>query len=138
MSLLESFAVLFPHLASLCVNSVLTRGSTVRIEAEVARDGAACPGCGHVSRRVHSRYDRRLLDLAVGGRETIIQLRVRRFVCQLPACGRKTFVEQIEQLTVPHAGIAVTPGGCWSGSAWRWEDGLVSVSANALRLAWGG
>ena len=34
-----------------------------------------------MSRRVHSRYERRLLDTAVGGCEVVICLEVRRFLC---------------------------------------------------------
>jgi len=49
---------------------------------------------------VHSRYDRRLLDTAVAGQETLIQLRVRRFVCANAACAKKTFAEQVPGLTV--------------------------------------
>ncbi|WP_253609761.1 MULTISPECIES: transposase family protein [unclassified Bradyrhizobium] len=40
-----------------------------------------CPSCGTVSRRVHSRYRRRVTDLPLSGR--IVQLLViaRRFRC---------------------------------------------------------
>jgi hypothetical protein len=51
---------------------------------------------------VHSRYERRIADPAVGGREAVIHLRVRRFFCINADCGRKTFVEQIPGLTVRH------------------------------------
>ena len=40
---------------------------------------AACPGCGVVSRRVHSRYQRRLADTASGGQEVLICLQGSRF-----------------------------------------------------------
>ncbi len=33
-----------------------------------ASKGNACPRCGRISERVHSRYHRRLLDLPVAGR----------------------------------------------------------------------
>jgi hypothetical protein len=52
---------------------------------------------------VHGRYERRLLDTAVGGREVMICLTVRRFLCQAPACPRTTFAEQVSGLTSPHA-----------------------------------
>nr|WP_255500637.1 transposase family protein [Micromonospora sp. Llam0] len=42
---------------------------------------ARCPDCSTVSRRVHSRYERQLLDAPVAGRETVLHLRVRRFFC---------------------------------------------------------
>jgi transposase len=48
---------------------------------------------------VHSRYERRLLDTAVAGQETMIHLRVRRFVCANAGCAKKTFAEQVPGLT---------------------------------------
>jgi transposase len=52
-----------------------------------------------MSGRVHSRYERRLLDTAVGGREVVICLAVRRFFCPDPGCGKVTFAEQVSGLT---------------------------------------
>jgi len=64
---------------------------------------AACPGCGAVSRRVHSRYQRKLLDTAAGGREVVICLAVRRFLCLSADCAKVTFAEQVSGLTSKHA-----------------------------------
>jgi transposase len=49
---------------------------------------------------VHSRYCRTLADVAVGGRPALIVLSVRRLFCDNPRCGRRTFAEQVEGLTV--------------------------------------
>ena len=43
---------------------------------------------------------RSLADAAVSGQPVRIQLQVRRFACARTACARKTFVEQVEDLTV--------------------------------------
>jgi hypothetical protein len=51
------------------------------------------------SQWVHSRYERRLLDTAVAGQETMVLLRVRRFFCRNTACAKKTFAEQVPGLT---------------------------------------
>ncbi|MFD7877460.1 transposase family protein [Streptomyces sp. NPDC059766] len=59
----------------------------------------ACPECGRRSAQVHSRYGRRLADVAVGGRPVLIGLSVRRSFCNGPDCGRRTFAEQFEGLT---------------------------------------
>jgi transposase len=56
-----------------------------------------------VSVRVHSRYERRLLDTAIGGCEVVICLAVRRFICLSPECAKVTFAEQISGLTSRHA-----------------------------------
>ncbi|MFU8854345.1 transposase family protein [Micromonospora sp. SL1-18] len=77
-----SSAVLLPHLAGLMVTDVLDKGSTARVYAQTCSVTAVCPVCARPSRRVHSRYDRRLLDAALSGREMVLHLRVRRFFCK--------------------------------------------------------
>jgi transposase len=64
---------------------------------------ATCPSCGCLSARVHSRYQRRLADAAVGGRRVVLRLRVRRFFCDYPGCSARTFAEQIPGLTSRYA-----------------------------------
>ncbi|MGW3826387.1 hypothetical protein ACWEAF_29825 [Streptomyces sp. NPDC005071] len=49
---------------------------------------------------MHSRYTRTLAGLAVGGRPVSIGLSVRRLFCDSPHCGRRTFAEQVDGLTV--------------------------------------
>jgi transposase len=94
---------LLPHLAALRVEQVLVKGQAVWLHARVLAPDAACPGCDTRSGRVHSRYERSLSDLAIGGQEVLIRLRVRRFFCDNHACARKTFAEQASEVTVPHA-----------------------------------
>ena len=70
----------------------------------VPRAGAAvCPACGRSSRRVHSRYERRLADAAIGGRRVVIWLQVRRLFCDEPGCEKRTFAEQVPGLTARYA-----------------------------------
>jgi hypothetical protein len=56
---------------------LLPRLADVEVEGVSRADGA-------VSRRVHSRYERRLLETAVGGCEVVICLSFRRFLCLSP------------------------------------------------------
>jgi transposase len=82
---------------------------------------AACPACGAVSRRVHSRYERRLSDTPVAGQQTMIELQVRRFFCGNDACGRKTFAEQVPGLTVRYGRTSADVAEARRGrSRWRW------------------
>jgi transposase len=97
-------------------------GKSVRIRARTVGPAAACPACGAASRRVHSRYERRLLDTAAGGKETLIHLQVRRFVCANAACVKTTFAEQVPGLTT------------WYG---RRTNGLTAV-LRAVALSLGG
>jgi transposase len=98
----ELVGVLFPHLAGLHVERVFSKGASLRVEARARAASANCPGCSSTSSRVHSRYERRITDPAVGGQEAVIHLRVRRFFCPNADCARKTFVEQIPEVTVRH------------------------------------
>jgi transposase len=52
-----------------------------------------------VSRRVHSRYQRKLADTASGGQEVLIHLQARRFLCGNDGCAKATFAEQMPGLT---------------------------------------
>jgi transposase len=71
----------------------------VHVLARTCAREAACPGCGVVSRRVHSSCRRQLADTASGGQEVLIDLQVRRFFCGNPGCGKTTFAEQVPGLT---------------------------------------
>jgi transposase len=95
--------VLFPCLKEVDVLAVEDRGEGVLIKARTTASAAACPGCGTSSVRVHSRYQRVLRDLAVCGRPVELNLRVRRFFCEVPGCLRAIFVEQVDGLTSRHA-----------------------------------
>jgi transposase len=52
---------------------------------------------------VHSRCQRRLVGVAIGGRKVVIRLAVRRFFCGAPGCLAATFAEQVEGLTSRYA-----------------------------------
>jgi transposase len=78
---------------------VFAAGRSVHLLARTCAGEAACPGCGVVSRRVHSRYQRRLSDTASGGQEVLIDLQARRFFCGNHACAKGTFAEQVPGLT---------------------------------------
>ncbi len=82
------------------VERVFRAGSSVRVQASTCARRAVCPACGGWPARVHSRYERRLSDLAAAGQETVIHLRVRRFFCPDEACKKVTFAEQVPDLTV--------------------------------------
>ncbi|MFJ2843485.1 ISL3 family transposase [Streptomyces griseofuscus] len=102
MSDVEVEDVLFADLDGLQVDDVELSGDTVTVTARACAGEAVCPGCGMRSRRVHSCYQRRLADAAVGGRPVVVHLQVRRFRCRTASCPRATFVEQIAGLTFRH------------------------------------
>jgi hypothetical protein len=106
----ELLTIFFPHLACVCIERVFRSGGSVRVQATTRTSRAACPSCGMVSGRVHSRYERRLSDSAIAGQETMIHLRVGRFFCGNEDCGKKTFVEQVPGLTVRYGRRSVGLG----------------------------
>lgn len=94
---------LFPRLAQLRIEDVHAAGAVVRITASTPARPVACPECGALSGRVHSRYQRRLLDTAIAGREMLLVLRVRRLFCVNPDCTKTTFAEQVPGLATRYA-----------------------------------
>ncbi|MEN8654360.1 ISL3 family transposase [Streptomyces sp. 21So2-11] len=101
--------VVFPQLGPVEVGQVQRDGGVVRVTART-REGVpvSCPGCGVASVRVHSHYQRRIKDCAVGGQPVVIELRVRRLFCDQELCLRRTFVEQVDGLTIRYG--RYTPG----------------------------
>ena len=53
-----------------------------------------CPSCGGASRRVHSRYCRRVADLPLSGRRVRLIVAARRFRCDAVLCRRQIFTER--------------------------------------------
>lgn len=100
MSCDELVGVLFPYLSPVLVKRVFLTGGTVHIMARARDHSVSCPGCATVSRRVRSTYERRLADGPVGGQPVLIRLTVRRLYCENAQCTRRTFVEQVDGLTV--------------------------------------
>ena len=94
---------LFPHLSGVRVDRVQLKGTVVRIEAHTDAVTAGCPACGVASRRVHSRYARRLSDWSVSGREVLIDVQVRRFFCLNISCDKKVFGEPLRDLAARYA-----------------------------------
>lgn len=79
--------VLLPHLARVIVEEIAVAAGLLLVLARARAATAARPKCGTEPGRVRSRYERRLADAAIGGRQVEIHLEVRRFFCRflLPA-----------------------------------------------------
>ena len=60
---------------------------------------ANCPVCGRYSRRVRSRYVRKIADLPWHGTPIILRARVRRFFCEEGSCEREIFCERLPEVT---------------------------------------
>ena len=76
---------------------------SLTVHLATAAPAAVCPLCGSDTRRVHSRYTRRLDDLPCLGRCVRLQLAVRRFVCSQSGCPRRIFAERLPGFAAPWA-----------------------------------
>src|SRR6478736_3340354 len=76
------------------VVSAIHDATNTTITVRGSKESAACPSCGTVSRRVHSRYHRRVGDLPLSGRCVELVVVARRFRCDAVLCGRQIFVER--------------------------------------------
>src|SRR5712692_9991296 len=63
----------------------------------------ACPVCQQSSARIHGRYQRTVADLPCAGRNVILALTVRKFVCGTPTCPCKIFTERLPGLVASYA-----------------------------------
>ncbi|WP_405785788.1 transposase family protein [Streptomyces sp. NBC_01367] len=80
---------MFPHLKTGLVERVFVEGGTGHVTSRTPDDRAVdCPCCGMAAHRVHGRYQRHLADTAVAGRSVVIDVSVRRLVCDQPTCLR--------------------------------------------------
>jgi transposase len=96
-------SLVFDGIDDVDVEAVTAAFGTVDVMVRGRAPGAACPGCGCFSGRVHDRYQRRLKDLPLGEQSVVILLTVRRFICGSACCPRRTFAEPFAQLTAPYA-----------------------------------
>jgi len=62
-----------------------------------------CPVCRFPTRRVHSRYGRKLADLPWGPWRVVLHLQVRKFFCANGRCTRRIFTERLAPLVAPWA-----------------------------------
>jgi transposase len=87
--------LILPEADYLRLDEIAIDGQDVTITTTSCQTTVRCPSCGETATREHSRYMRRLGDLPCVGRRVRIQLNVRRFFCDNPACQQRTFVERL-------------------------------------------
>jgi hypothetical protein len=96
--------MLCPHFAGRRVERLLLIDDIVHLEVRRTAATACCSTCGERSRRVHSRYIRRVTDEPLAGRQLVVHLRIRRFFCIRRTCPKRTFAEQAPALARRYAG----------------------------------
>jgi hypothetical protein len=92
-----------PCQAELALDDVFyPENGSIVIAAHACAPMAICPSCSHPSRRVHSRYVRRVADLPIQGRTVQLTMDVRRFQCRTPSCPQRIFTERLPQTVLPY------------------------------------
>ncbi len=81
----------------LIVDDVTRVDDTIFVTARAGTQVAICPLCGSSSRRVHSRYVRRVSDLPCSGRGVCLCVVTRRFCCNAAHCERRIFAERFDE-----------------------------------------
>lgn len=77
-------------------------GGLVQV-AEPTRRAVPCPKCGELSRRHHSSYPRRPLDLPWRGHTVRLRVHSRRWFCDVPDCPREIFAERFDGVLAQYA-----------------------------------
>jgi transposase len=129
------------YLGAVRVESVVSEENWALVTASAQGDPSPCPACGSVAARVHSNYQRRLQDAAIGGRATTIELTVRRFFCDNTDCTRTTFVEQVAGLasryarrSVPARVLALAVAFALGGRAGQRLLGVLAMPTGRMSL----
>lgn len=92
-----------PTVVHCCEILVDGAGLSLRLRMHVMPLTAVCPKCSQASSRIHSRYRRKLADLPWANIPVLIELGVRRFFCDNPACARRIFSERLTTVAAPWA-----------------------------------
>jgi len=82
--------------SGLVIEGVTPDAGVILITARAVSATATCPLCENPSRRVHSRYIRRVSDLPCAGRGIRLHLAARRFRCDEALCRQRIFAERFD------------------------------------------
>ena len=94
---------LFHLPATIAVTSVHPSANELVIGVACQATSMPCPECQQLSTRIHGHYQRTVADLPCAGRNVILALTVRKFVCPTPTCSRRIFTERLPGLVQSYA-----------------------------------
>jgi transposase len=96
-------AALLPATAALQLEGITISSDQITATLVAIQAMGCCPLCGGFSRRIHSHYPRTLTDLPWGALRVRLDLTVRKFFCDDPACPRRIFTERLPEVAAPYA-----------------------------------
>jgi transposase len=94
---------LLPCLDGIQVDSIAAPNNAIVVRLSTVAPYVACPLCGHLCSRVHSRYPRTLADMPWNHVAVRIHVRSRKLFCENPACKRSIFTEPLPDLAARYA-----------------------------------
>lgn len=129
--------------AGIAVTSVHPSASELVIGVACLAPSMPCPACHQPSARIHGHYQRTVADLPCAGRNVILALAVRKFVCSTPNCPRTIFTERLPGLVESYArmtgrlialvqAFGVAEGG-QKGARQADRSGIVTTPSTLLR-----
>src|SRR5690348_14241259 len=98
----ELFSSVFHFPAGISIDSVDPSANELVIGVACEAPSMPCPECQQPSARIHSHYQRTVADLPCAGRNVILALTVRKFVCSTPTCSRRIFTERLAGLVASY------------------------------------
>jgi transposase len=88
---------------NMAITDVRPTALTLTIDLACTDPTACCPLCHQPSERVHSRYSRKVADVPCGGRQVLLLLTVRKYICHTGDCTRSIFTERLPELVQSYA-----------------------------------
>lgn len=98
-----NIATLLTDPFGLSLQSIVSAPQAVTLVVRTSQPQSACPRCGHLSSRTHSRYVRSAADLPWQGVAVRLQLHTRRFFCLNDDCQQRIFCERLAKMIAPYA-----------------------------------
>src|SRR5437763_17120544 len=99
----EMLSSVFHFPAGITIDSIDPSANELVIGVACDALSMPCPECHQPSFRIHSRYQRLVADLPCAGRNVILALTLRKFVCGTPTCPRRVFTERLPGLVESYA-----------------------------------
>src|SRR5262245_55439440 len=95
-------ATILPDPEQLRLVTLSVQGDTIIGVVATTAPQAACPTCGQLAERIHSRYLRQVADLPWQGVAFGLRVHVRRFFCDQRTCPQAIFTERLPGIVAPY------------------------------------
>jgi transposase len=99
----ELLSSVFHFPAGITIDSIDPGANKLVIRIACDVPSMPCPECQQPSARIHSCYQRMVADVPCAGRNVILALTLRKFVCGTSTCPRKIFTERLPGLVKSYA-----------------------------------